>query len=63
MKKDYYEKEGIEIKDIKFKISLLEIDDKLKQDTIKLINNGQLQMNLGGWCMNDGLLYNYKINI
>ena len=30
-----------------------EIDDDLKQDTVNLINNGQLQMNLGGWCMND----------
>eukprot|EP01084_Bolivina_argentea_P075828 137429_1 len=30
-----------------------EIDDKLKQDTTDLINSGQLQINLGGWCMND----------
>ena len=31
----------------------LEIDDKLKQDTIDLVKSGQLQLNLGGWCMND----------
>ena len=30
-----------------------EINDDLKQKTIKLVNNGQLQINLGGWCMND----------
>ena len=30
-----------------------EIDDDLKQDTISLVNNGQFQLNLGGWCMND----------
>ena len=29
------------------------ISDDLKQDTINLINDGQLQINLGGWCMND----------
>ena len=30
-----------------------EIDDNLKQETIDLVNNGQFQFNLGGWCMND----------
>lgn len=30
-----------------------EIDGKLKNDTFELIQNGQLQINLGGWCMND----------
>ena len=30
-----------------------EIDDDLKQETIDLVNNGQFQFNLGGWCMND----------
>ncbi len=35
-----------------------EIDDKLKNDTINLINKGQLQLNLGGWCMNGMSLHN-----
>eukprot|EP01084_Bolivina_argentea_P028334 52679_1 len=30
-----------------------EADDDLKQETIQLVNSGQFQLNLGGWCMND----------
>ena len=30
-----------------------EIDDTLKADTVKLVNEGKFQINLGGWCMND----------
>lgn len=30
-----------------------EISNKTKEKVIKLVNNSQLQFNLGGWCMND----------
>ena len=30
-----------------------EIDDKLKNQTLALLRSKQLEINLGGWCMND----------
>eukprot|EP00118_Oscarella_pearsei_P019623 m.209557 g.209557 ORF g.209557 m.209557 type:complete len:143 (+) comp39727_c0_seq49:47-475(+) len=30
-----------------------EATDEVKQNVLKLLQNGQLQLNLAGWCMND----------